>query len=319
MPDHFAASPVEKTGEAIPEPTPLSSGEAPHHASPRADRREDPLPATVGFVLEVSAGVSAAATLSPAMPIVLFQHSDAGKPGRLGLTLRDHGYRVDIRRLDRGDSPPPDYDDVQAVVAMGGPQTVAVEAETPDYLEREMEYLRGAHERRLPIIGVCLGAQMLARALGGEVGRMEKPEVGFHELSIASAGQTDTILSGLAWRSPQLCLHEDEIKTLPPESAGLAGSAACPIQIFKCGVRAYGFQHHFEADRTMAVELCRESGGLLDAAGKSVDEIDKGFEQHNETFSRLANRLCLNLATYLLPAVGLRESRLETNPSWEKI
>jgi len=253
------------------------------------------------------------------MPIVLFQNSDAGRPGRLGLTLRDHGYRLDIRRPDKGGKPPSDYDDVQAVVMMGGPQSVVDDTSTPDSLNDVMAYVRGAHERRLPIIGVCLGAQMLAKALGGEVRRMSKPEVGFHDLQINTAGQTDTILSGLAWRSPQLCLHEDEIATLPPESVALAGSEACPIQIFKCGVRAYGFQHHFEADRTMAIELCRDSAPLLEATGKSVDEIDKSFEKQSEPFSRLADRLCLNLASYLIPAAGLRESRLETSRSWATI
>ncbi len=103
------------------------------------------------------------------MAIVVFQHADECRPGRLGLTLRDHGFRLDIRRVDRGDAIPPDFDNIDGVVSLGGPQYVT---DSHAWIQRELDFLAKAHERGLPVVGICLGAQLIGKALGGEVGPM---------------------------------------------------------------------------------------------------------------------------------------------------
>src|SRR5690606_15590880 len=128
-------------------------------------------------------------------------HSDIGGPGRLGRVFRDHGYKLDIRRVDlaeeRGGAPiPPDLDDVEGVISLGGPQDVM--AKEP-WVAQEIEFLRTAHEAGLPVVGICLGCQLLARALGGEVDRAAKPERGFTRVVQTPAGNTDRVLAGVPW------------------------------------------------------------------------------------------------------------------------
>lgn len=231
------------------------------------------------------------------MAIVVLQHSDYGRPGRLGLTLRDHAFRLDIRKLHQADALPADFDGVEGVISLGGPQDVG--GREP-WLTREIEFLREAHQRALPVVGICLGHQLLAAALGAEVGPMERPEAGMQMVDILPAGQTDTILGGVAWRSPQFQLHAYEVKSVPPEATLLASSEACKVQIFRAGMRSYGFQFHFECDRAMIEEHAREGRGLLHKAGVTTEEVARQCEKHYEMFARLGDRLCLNIVNCLV-------------------
>jgi GMP synthase-like glutamine amidotransferase len=235
------------------------------------------------------------------MSILVLQHSDRCRPGRLGLTLRDHAFKLDVVRLDKGDNLPPDLDDVDGVISLGGPQNVD---EGHAWLDRERELLRSAHEASLPIVGICLGHQLLAEALGGEVGPMEAPEVGFVPVDVLPSGQTDTILAGIAWRAPQFQRHRYEVKKLPAGAQLLASSEKCKVQVFRAGMRSYGFQYHFEADRSMIDAFMSDARTDLHQAGATTDEFARSLERHYEMFSRLADRVCISIATYLIPRVA---------------
>ncbi|MEO1129152.1 MAG: type 1 glutamine amidotransferase [Planctomycetota bacterium] len=235
------------------------------------------------------------------MAILVFQHDDRCRPGRLGLTLRDHTFKLRIVRPDQGEQPPVDYDDVDAVISLGGPQMVT---DGHAWIEREQEYIRGAHERSLPVIGVCLGHQMVASALGGEVGPMDRPEIGFVDVDVLPAGHTDSILSGVAWRSPQFQKHRQEVKSLPPGAVKLASSKQCDVQIFRAGMRTYGFQYHFECDRAMIDVLLADAKTDLHQAGVTTEEFARQCDEKYEMFARLADRTCINIATYLIPRVA---------------
>jgi len=237
------------------------------------------------------------------MATIVFQHSDANRPGRLGRTLRDHGHRLAILRPDQGEPIPPDYDDVEGVISLGGPQTLVQGEDRPEWLEREIDFVRGAHERQLPVIGVCLGCQIIAAALGGIVERMDQPEVGFFDLNILPAGQTDNVLAGIAWKHPAFQAHDDQV-TAPPDGAVLlAGSQRCKVQAFKVGVRTYAFQHHFGADRPIIEDLLKANPESLHRSGFTEQEVREQTERDYDTFARLSDRLCVNLAT-LVAMVG---------------
>lgn len=238
------------------------------------------------------------------MAIIVFQHHDIGVPGRLGLTLRDHGFKLRVVRPDRGEALPQDYDDVEGVVSMGGPQNVDDAPGKWPWMAGEMAYLKGAHERQLPVIGVCLGHQMLAAALGGEVGPIDPgqgPEMGFLPVEIGVAGHTDAVLAGIAWRSMQFQSHGREVKKLPAGAVALSSSARCKVQSFRAGLRSYGFQYHFEVDRAGVEKHVRADGECMAKAGLSVEEALRQADAHYPSFARLADRLCLNLATVLFP------------------
>lgn len=235
------------------------------------------------------------------MPIVILQHDDNNRSGRLGLTLRDHGFKADVLRMDRGDALPPDLDGVHGVISLGG---AANADEKHAWIPRELEFLRAAHEADLPVVGVCLGAQMIAKALGGEVGPADKPEVGWSTVHLAPSAHTDTILAGVAWSSPQFQKHKQEVKGLPPGAVALASSDACAIQAFRAGLRTYAFQYHFEVDRDGIDRLMADAKTTLHQTGVTTEEFAAQTARHYEMFARLADRLCINIATYLIPRVA---------------
>ncbi|MEM1422500.1 MAG: type 1 glutamine amidotransferase [Planctomycetota bacterium] len=235
------------------------------------------------------------------MPIYVLQHDSVNRPGRLGMTLRDHGFDQEVLRLDEGESLPSDFDDVDGVISLGGPQQVD---EKHAWIQPELDFLGGAHERSLPVVGVCLGAQLIAKALGGEVGAMTEPELGFDDVTINARSHTETLLSGIAWTSPQFHFHSYEVREAPPGARVLASSRRCAVQAFAVGMRTYAFQYHIEADRSIIDDLTGDAKTQLHASGLTSEEFAHQLDEKYPAFARLADRLCVNIATYLIPRVA---------------
>lgn len=233
------------------------------------------------------------------MALFVFQHHRMETPSRLGETLRDRGHRLRILKLYDGQAVP-DLDDADAVVSMGGPMNVADAAEHP-WLDDEMTFLRQAHERRLPIVGVCLGAQLLAAALGGEVGPMDAAEAGWHPVQQGFPGTNDALHAGIPWKTMQMHLHAHEVKKLPHDATPLSGSQACKTQAFRVGQTAYGFQYHFEWTRRDIEAALDAFGGDFEAAGADPPGVKRGLEEHYAMYRHLGDRLCDNIADLLMP------------------
>lgn len=238
------------------------------------------------------------------MSVLVFQHSDHGMPGRLGVTLRDHGFRLDIRRPDLfGVGPkglPSDLDNVHAIVILGGPQNVTDIARHA-WMQHEVELIKQAHARELPVVGICLGQQLIAHALGGQVDKRERPALGFYPVSITVPGQTETMLSGLQWEHQQFFSCGQEVKQLPPGAMLLMTSKHTRNVAFKVGVRTYAFAFHFEVDRPLMEKLIDESKADMVGAGVTPSELKVQQDQQYDRFARLCDRLCVNLTTYCFP------------------
>lgn len=232
--------------------------------------------------------------------IVVLQHGPSQTPGRLGMTLRDHGFKLDIRRVDlpadQGGAPVPgDLDNVHGVISLGGVQNVG---DPHPWMAKELEFLKAAHDAQLPLYGICLGCQLIAKALGGEVGKMDAPEAGFCPVDIQVPGQTNPILAGMPWRHHQFQTHACEVKSLPAGATLLASSDACKVQAFTAGVRTYAFQFHMELDRPAIDTFANEQSGLFADAHLDTNVISDQADAHYEMFARVNNRLALNIATY---------------------
>jgi GMP synthase (glutamine-hydrolysing) len=246
------------------------------------------------------------------MSIIILQHTATEGPGRLGLTLRDHGRRLDVRRLDlpigapsaggiglRNRHIPADFDDVDAVVTLGGGMMVG---DPLPWMQPELEFLAEAHRRALPVIGICLGAQMIAKALGGEVGPMDGgPEWGMAPVRQYPAANSDTILAGVPWTTMQMHAHGWEIKTLPPGATALQFSDRCRTQSFRAGMRTYAFQYHPECDLPMIADLLNCGCAQVKDAGVDPAAALAHATDHYHEYARISDRICVNLATYLLP------------------
>ncbi|MBX3359227.1 MAG: type 1 glutamine amidotransferase [Phycisphaeraceae bacterium] len=231
------------------------------------------------------------------MAIIVFQHGGrAVGPGRLGLTLRDHGFRLDVRTPHIAGAPgvPADLDNVEGVVVLGGEQNVTDIADLP-WMQAEADFIRSAHARQLPVLGICLGHQLIAHALGGTVAPAATPEWGFTNVTVQQPGQTETMLAGVPWDAMMFQAHNQEVATAPPGATVLASSAACKVQVFKAGLRTYGFQHHFECDRPM-IEVFMKG-----APGGPPADLSSQLDARYDVFARIAERLCINIAAYVFP------------------
>lgn len=228
--------------------------------------------------------------------IVVLQHNDKQHAGRLGRTLGDLGFRLDVRRPDLDPSSVPDStDDLHGLVILGGHQNVD---ESHAFLAREQTLIRAAHALGLPVIGICLGSQQITKALGGTVSRMPTPEVGVLPISLPVPGQTETILAGVPWSCPMLHSHAYAAESMAPGATLLASSQMCKVQAYKIGLRTFGFQFHFECDMPMSYDMIDRSMELAERAGVTREALVAQLEANAEMFDRAADRICANLATY---------------------
>jgi GMP synthase (glutamine-hydrolysing) len=182
--------------------------------------------------------------------LLVLQHIACEPPAAFEDELVSRGFGVTRVELDEGE-PLPDWRDHPAIVVMGGPMGAYDEADHP-WLVEEKRLLREAVEADTPVWGVCLGAQLLASALGARVYRGEEPEVGVLPVHLTSDAADDPVFGGAPSSFPTLQWHGDSFD-LPEGAALLASSPAYPHQAFRVG-RSYGLQFHIEVPLELATE-----------------------------------------------------------------
>ncbi len=177
---------------------------------------------------------------------LVVQHTATEGPGWLEEWLPSAGVELAVVRPYAGERLPAELD-AAALVVLGGPMGARDDGVAP-WLPATRELLRSAVRRGVPVLGLCLGGQLLASACGGRVqSGGSGPEIGVHELRLRPAARDDALLSGLPPVTRALQWHYDEIAVLPPQAVWLAESAACRHQAFRVGERAWGLQFHVEA------------------------------------------------------------------------
>lgn len=236
------------------------------------------------------------------MAILIIEHDDLDSSQRLGETLRDHGHKLDVRLLHKGDTLPPDLDNVDGLICMGGPQDTDQQDEHT-WMPRELELIKQAHEADIPMLGICLGAQLIAVALGGEVGRMETPELGMAKATLSFFGSNDPVLTGLPWNTTQMHAHGCEVTKAPPGGtpAPLVSSAGSKVQAFRVGLTTYAFQYHFEWNKQRCLDIIDHNAKWAEATGVCVEDLKQGVEAHYDMYRHFGDRLCKTIADRLFP------------------
>lgn len=185
----------------------------------------------------------------PRPKILVFQHVPFEPLGTLDPLLRESGFRIRYVNFGRKPDARPTLEKYAALVVLGGPMS-STEIDTYPNLSIEMEIIRAAVERDMPVLGICLGAQLLAKSLGGSVSRNAVREIGWYDVDLTESGRVDRVLASFAPRQEVFQWHEDGI-VLPPGAVHLARSDASEVQAFRYGRHAYGFQFHLEASDSL--------------------------------------------------------------------
>ncbi len=181
--------------------------------------------------------------------VLVLQHHPDEDPGALGPLLAAAGLTLTTVELDRSEPIPP-LEDFDFMVVMGGPMDVWQQAEHPWLVEEKLAIRHWVAALGRPYLGVCLGHQLLADALGGAVGPMETPEIGVMDIVLTADGRADALFGGLAPVFPGLQWHGAEVTEPPPDAAVLAHNEYSAIQALRVGERAWGVQFHLEVDTT---------------------------------------------------------------------
>jgi len=244
--------------------------------------------------------------------VLVFQHVPFEPLGTLDPLLKNSGFRIRYVNFGREPESRPTLDGYEALIILGGPMN-SDQIDSYPNLITEVEIIKEAAERGMSVLGICLGAQLLARALGGTVSRNAVREIGWHDVEMTEAGLEDPVLSAFAPTQEVFQWHEDGI-TLPPGAVLLASSPASPVQAFRFGEHAYGFQFHLETnrpliDRWLAVpahlETLQEEQDSIDPDGirrqaeTSVGPLER---LSRETFSRWIDRFEIGPRKQRLPS-----------------
>jgi GMP synthase-like glutamine amidotransferase len=227
------------------------------------------------------------------MRIGVLQHAAFESPGHIATWAAARGHEVALTRVFAGEALPR-IDALDALVVMGGPMSVRDEARH-DWLAPEKRLIGDAIAAGKPVLGVCLGAQLVADALGARVYRNREREIGWFPVSPTDAGAAH------AWYrlpGPVRAFHwHGETFDLPAGAVHLARSAACEHQMFAVGERVVALQFHLEVTREGIAEMIRHGeselapGAFVQARAEMVDHrVD--FDPPHRLLASLLERWC---------------------------
>ncbi len=182
------------------------------------------------------------------MTILFIQHVRNEGPGIFKEVLDEMGISSHIFEIfsHKNFSLP---SDCRGVIILGGPMNVDEESQYP-FLKEEKEFIGNLLHKDIPLLGICLGAQLIAQVAEGRVFRAAEKEIGWYPIRLTGEGEQDSLFQGLPKLFDIFQLHEDTFE-IPPKGKRLVTSDGCHNQGFKVGKRGYGLQFHLEADSKM--------------------------------------------------------------------
>ncbi|HOY10904.1 MAG TPA: type 1 glutamine amidotransferase, partial [Candidatus Omnitrophota bacterium] len=176
--------------------------------------------------------------------ILYVKHIGLEGPETLGAFLARQGFSSRTIEAWDGEPFPEDLSGIEAVVSLGGPMNVYEEEKYP-FLKQDHRFIQQVLQEGVPFLGICLGAQLLAKASGAKVSRAREEEIGFFSIRLTEDGVKDPLLQGAPLDLEVFQWHGDTFD-IPAQSAWLIRGAGCPHQAFRVGRCAYGLQFHIE-------------------------------------------------------------------------
>lgn len=197
------------------------------------------------------------------MRVAIVENMAGTLHGQVGVALHEAGASTDIFRPYLGQPLPQDATQHDAIVVFGGEQS-AIDDERHPYLPALAQLMHRFSEADRAVLGICLGAQLLARGLGARNLVGAAPEFGWQEVALTAAGSEDPVLAGAGAAFRTFQWHGDTFSA-PPGCAHLAQSGSAPMQCFRRGRATYGMQFHFEASRPVVAAWMQQFAGWLAA------------------------------------------------------
>lgn len=204
------------------------------------------------------------------MKSVLFlQHGESDGPGLFARTLAAAGVTLDLLHAWKGDPVPLTLEGYDGL-ALGGGHMSVYEGETYPFLSQGIALIREARRIGHPVLGMCLGAQMIAAACGGRVFRNTAQEIGFFDVTLEPAAHDDALWHEIPAVFRPVHWHGDTF-SLPADATLLGSSTLTRHQLFRIDRALYGFQFHLEFELPMLCEMIEEDAVYLSAKGVSPE------------------------------------------------
>lgn len=225
--------------------------------------------------------------------ILVFQHVAAEPLGTLDALIRDRGHRIRFINFEREPDAQPDVDRYQGLIVLGGPMNVSDQVARP-HLRTELRCIERALKQGKPVLGICLGSQLLAHALGAQVRRHQVDEIGWYRWRPTEHAMSDPVLAPMCDLSPIFQWHSCTFD-IPRDAVHLGRTESCENQAFRYGDNAYGFQFHLEMDRPLIQRWLNNPDYQQELAGCGIgygaEQILTDTEQHIATMQRHATEV----------------------------
>jgi len=239
---------------------------------------------------------------------MVFQHVAAEPLGTLHARIRARGHRIRFHNFERHPEAQPNTDRYHGLIVLGGPMNVMDQHRHP-HLKTELLAIEAALRQEKPVLGICLGAQLLAHVLGAPVRRHVQQEIGWYDLVTTGPGRDDPVLGPIGEVSPVFQWHGCTYD-LPTGAVQLARTDTCEQQAFRFGANAYGFQFHMEADEAMIDRWLRLPAYRDELAAAGIGRDEQSIRAATEAQMRRMRPAAESTFNRFLDLVGRPERRL---------
>jgi GMP synthase - Glutamine amidotransferase domain len=231
------------------------------------------------------------------MRILVVQNNRTAPAGIVGEALTEFGATLVTVAADEGEALPDTPVGYHGLLVLGGPQDAWDDEQGPHF-PQVMELIRAFAAANRPVLGICLGAQLAARAYGARVYRHTTPEIGIAPVDLAEGASDDALLGGLGPRLHMVQWHYDTFE-LPEGAVLLARNEACERQAFRLGANVHAFQFHPEATAGIVNGWAARFGEEARERNRAIlDGLDATLKRHlpaAETVARTVSRRWLDL------------------------